>query len=95
MSEFSQEMIKKVAHLARLSFSDEDLQKFSRQLSDIVSYVEKLNEIDTTNVVPLSNPFDIDKPYRDDIVAPSMSVEDILSNAPESKLNSFVVPKVI
>lgn len=95
MSELPLETIKKMAHLGRLSFSDDDLQKISRQLSDIVSYVEKLNEIDTSNVVPLGNPFDVDKPNREDIPTPGLTVEQVLANAPQAKLDYFVIPKVI
>ena len=95
MSEISQDTIKKIAHLARLSFVDADLQKISRQLTDIVSYVEKLNEIDTSKVIPLSNPFDIDKSTREDIPSPSLQIDEVLANAPQTKQNYFVIPKVI
>jgi aspartyl-tRNA(Asn)/glutamyl-tRNA(Gln) amidotransferase subunit C len=95
MSEISQEMIKKIAHLARLSFAEEDLQKISRQLTDIVSYVEKLNEIDTSKVIPLGNPFEVDKPNRPDIASPSLPVSEVLGNAPQAKMDYFVIPKVI
>jgi aspartyl-tRNA(Asn)/glutamyl-tRNA(Gln) amidotransferase subunit C len=95
MSEISPEMIKKIADLAKLSFADDEKQTITRQLTGIVSYVEKLNEIDTTGVVPLSNPFDIDKPLRADIPASSLSTDDVLENAPQSKMDYFVVPKVI
>jgi aspartyl-tRNA(Asn)/glutamyl-tRNA(Gln) amidotransferase subunit C len=95
MSEISQEMIKKIAHLARLSFAEGDLQKISRQLTDIVSYVEKLNEIDTSKVVPLGNPFEVDKSNRPDVPSPSLPVSEVLGNAPQAKMDYFVIPKVI
>lgn len=95
MSEISQEMVKKIASLAKISFNDEDLPKISRQLTDIVSYVEKLNEIDTSAVTPLSNPFEIDKPIREDIPKDGLSVNDVLANAPDAKMDYFVIPKVI
>lgn len=95
MSEISHDTIEKIAHLARLSFENEDLEKISRQLTEIVSYVEKLNEIDTSNVIPLSNPFEIDKPVREDAPCPSLQVEEVLANAPQSKQDYFVIPKVI
>lgn len=95
MSEISQEMVKKIAGLAKISFNDEDLPKISRQLTDIVSYVEKLKELDTSEVVPLSNPFDIDKPNREDIPKDGLTVNELLANAPEAKMDYFVIPKVI
>jgi aspartyl-tRNA(Asn)/glutamyl-tRNA(Gln) amidotransferase subunit C len=95
MSDFSQEMVQRVAHLARLSFSGEELSKFSRQLSDIVGYVEKLNELDTASVEPLGNPFALPAPMREDTVIPSMPVNDLLANAPVVKSGHFAVPKVI
>jgi aspartyl-tRNA(Asn)/glutamyl-tRNA(Gln) amidotransferase subunit C len=95
MSQISPEMIKKIANLARLSFDELEGAKIAGQLSDIVSYVEKLNELDTKNVVPLGNPFDVDKPLRADIPGDSLSTGDVLANAPLSKLDYFVIPKVI
>jgi len=95
MSQISPEMIKKIANLARLSFDEKEGAKAALQLSDIVSYVEKLNKLDTTGVVPLSNPFDVDKPLRADVPGGSLSTDDVLANAPLSKLDYFVIPKVI
>lgn len=95
MSQISPEMIKKIANLARLSFDENEGAKIAGQLSDIVSYVEKLNRLDTKDVVPLNNPFDVDKPLRADIPADSLSTGDVLANAPLSKLDYFVIPKVI
>ena len=95
MSEFSKEMVQRVAHLARLSFSEEELGKFSRQLSDIVGYVEKLGELDTEGVEPLSNPHDLPAAMREDTVRPSMPTDDLLANAPGVKHDHFVIPKVI
>ena len=95
MSEFSKEMVLRVAHLARLSFSEEELGKFSRQLSDIVGYVEKLGELDTADVEPLGTPFELPPSMREDEAVESMSTDDLLANAPGVKSGHFVVPKVI
>ena len=95
MSEISPEMIKKIASLARLSFADEDEKKIGSQLNEIVSYVEKLNELDTKDIIPLGNPFDIGKELRADVPVESLSTSDALMNAPLSKFDHFVVPKVI
>jgi len=95
MSDFSKEMVENVAHLARLSFSEEEMGKFSKQLTDIISYVEKLGELDTENVAPLGNPFEIIKEPRADVELESLPVEKILENAPAAKMDHFVIPKVI
>ena len=95
MSDFSKEMVQRVAHLARLSFSEEELDKFSRQLSDIVGYVEKLDELDTAGVEPLGNPFDLPAPMREETVIESMPSDDLLANAPGVKSGHFIIPKVI
>lgn len=95
MSDFSKEMVENVAHLARLSFSKEELSRFSRQLTEIISYVEKLNELETDNVAPLGNPFEITREPRCDVPQGSLPVEKILGNAPAAKMDHFVIPKVI
>jgi aspartyl-tRNA(Asn)/glutamyl-tRNA(Gln) amidotransferase subunit C len=95
MSDFSKEMVEHVAHLARLSFSEDELSRFSRQLTEIISYVEKLNELDTDKVAPLGNPFEITREPRSDVPQGSLPVEKILENAPVAKMDHFVIPKVI
>ena len=95
MSEFSKEMVERVAHLARLSFSEEELGRFSRQLTDIVGYVEKLGELDTDGVEPLGNPHELPPAMREDTVVPSMPAEELLANAPGVKAGHFVIPKVL
>jgi aspartyl-tRNA(Asn)/glutamyl-tRNA(Gln) amidotransferase subunit C len=95
MSEFSKDMVQRVAHLARLSFSEEELGKFSRQLSDIVGYVEKLGELDTDGVEPLGNPHELPPAMREDTVVESLPNDDLLANAPGVKSGHFVIPKVI
>ncbi len=84
-----------IAELARLKFTDEELEKFTGQLNEILSYVEKLNELDTSNVEPLSHPVEGSNVFREDIVKPSIDREDALRNAPDRNELFFKVPKVI
>ncbi len=84
-----------IANLARLKFDETELENFTHQLNDILSYMEKLNELDTENVEPLSHPIENTNVFREDIVKPSIERELALKNAPDKTDEFFVVPKVI
>ena len=87
--------VENVAHLARLDFSEEEKVKFTSQLNDILLYIEKLNQADTTGVEPMSHAIALQNAFRDDIVKDSLSHDLSLSNAPEARGPFFRVPKVI
>ncbi len=87
--------VKYVANLARLALTDEELDKFGRQLNDILQYINKLNEVDTGDTVPTSHVLDIKNVYREDAAAKSLPIEEVLGNAPAKEGNFFKVPKVI
>ena len=84
-----------VARLARLRLTEEEKEKFGKQLNQILKYVEKLNELDTENVEPTSHVVPLQNVLREDEVKPSLPVEDVLSNAPDKKGNYFKVPRII
>ncbi len=87
--------VEHIAALARLEFSDEEKEKFTHQLNDILQYVEKLNELDTSKVERLSHVIELSNVFRDDVVKPSISAEEALKNAPAKVDTLFKVPKVI
>ncbi len=87
--------VEHIAELARLKFTDEELNNFTGQLNEILAYVEKLNELDTENVEPLSHPVEGSNVFREDSVKPSITTEEALKNAPEKDEQFFHVPKVI
>ena len=87
--------VEHIAELARLKFNKEELENFTNQLNEILTYVEKLNELDTENVEPLSHPVENNNVFRDDIVKPSIQKNEALKNSPENDENFFRVPKVI
>ena len=87
--------VKHVAHLARLEFSEEEQEKFTSQLNDILMYIEKLNQIDTTGVEPMSHAISLNNAFRDDHVGESLKHDLALANAPEARGFFFRVPKVI
>lgn len=84
-----------VARLARLEFTEEEMELFTTQLNAILDYVGKLGELDTSGVEPTSHAIEITNAFRDDAVHESLSVEEALANAPEREDGFFVVPRVI
>jgi aspartyl-tRNA(Asn)/glutamyl-tRNA(Gln) amidotransferase subunit C len=84
-----------VAALARLNLDEESIGLYTKQLGDILAYMETLNGVDTKDVPPTSHAISINNAFRDDEVQPSIPQEGALENAPESEDGSFVVPKVI
>jgi aspartyl-tRNA(Asn)/glutamyl-tRNA(Gln) amidotransferase subunit C len=84
-----------VAHLARLSFGEEEMGKFTSQLNDILIYMDKLNEVDTTGIEPMTHAIIRKNAFRMDVVGGSLPPELSLANAPESRGGCFQVPKVI
>lgn len=91
----SPEEVKKIAHLARLSISDDEVKKFGGQLSSILEYIEKLNELDTDQVEPTAYTSTQGTPMREDEAVASQARELILEHAPDREDTLFKVPKVI
>ncbi len=89
------EDVRHVALLSRLYFTDEEIADFTRDLNSILEYFAKLNEMDTSDVPPPSYSLKMQNVFREDINVPSLSVEDVLANAPESEAQCFKVPKII
>jgi aspartyl-tRNA(Asn)/glutamyl-tRNA(Gln) amidotransferase subunit C len=96
MSEkLTEQQVRHVAKLARLNCSDEEITKFTSQLSAILEYVAQLEELDTTNVEPLAHCLPVHNVLRDDCIKPSLSNDDALKNAPQRDGEFFAVPKVL
>lgn len=91
----SKEEIEHIASLARLSLTEKEKELFGSQISSILDYVEKLNELDTKNVEPTSHVLPLSNVIRDDIPGPSIPREDALMNAPDHTEKFFRVPKII
>jgi aspartyl-tRNA(Asn)/glutamyl-tRNA(Gln) amidotransferase subunit C len=87
--------VEHVAHLARLSFDEAELEQFTHQLNDILVYMEQLNELDTSAVEPITHAMDLANVFREDRVCESLHVEQALANAPQSARGSFQVPRII
>jgi aspartyl-tRNA(Asn)/glutamyl-tRNA(Gln) amidotransferase subunit C len=91
----TREQVEHVAKLARLALSNEEKERFAAQLSQILTYVEKLNELDTSGVEPTSHVIPLSNVFREDRSRPSLPREKLLQNAPESEGGFFRVPKII
>ena len=89
------EELSHVANLARLQLSPEEVEAMARQLDDILTYVAKLNELDTEGVTPTTHAISIVNAFREDEVKPSLDREKTLANGPQQNGESFVVPRVI
>ena len=84
-----------VAKLARLEVSNQEKEKFTAQLNDILLYIDKLNELDTTGVAPMSHAIAVTNAFREDKVSESLGTQKALANAPDARGEFFRVPKVI
>ena len=89
------EAVKHVEKLCRLRLTDEEQKKFTEQLTKILTYMDKLNELNTENVEPTSHVADLKNILRKDTIIKSMDIENVLSNAPDKDSNCFKVPAII
>ena len=87
--------VRKVAKLARLDLSDAEVQEFAGQLSAILDYVERMNQLDTKDVEALAHCLPISNVFREDIVKESLGTEKTLANAPQRDGSFFKVPKIL
>ena len=89
------EQIRAIAHLARLRLADDEVEPMRRDINAILGYVDKLNELDTTGVEPMTHVAVERTPMRADEVREQRVIERALGGAPEVSDGSFVVPKVV
>jgi len=87
--------VRKVAKLARLELTEAEVDEFTGQLSAILDYVEKMDELDTTEVEPLAHCLPISNVFRQDCVKDSLGTEQALANAPQRDGEFFKVPKIL
>ena len=91
----TREEVENVARLARLELAGEEVERMTRQLDTILSYVAKLDELDTTNVAVTTHTQSVTNAFREDEVRESLPREKALANAPKQNGEAFVVPKII
>lgn len=91
----SDETMEYVGILAKLDLNDEEREAAKKDMGSMLDYIDKLNELDTTGVEPMSHVFPVNNVFREDIVANGDDRDNILKNAPKSKDGSFVVPRTV
>ena len=91
----SDETIEYVGILAKLELSDEEKEQAKKDMGEMLDYIDKLNELDTTDVEPMSHVFPVNNVFREDVVTNGDGSIDTLANAPEQKDGGFKVPKTI
>jgi aspartyl-tRNA(Asn)/glutamyl-tRNA(Gln) amidotransferase subunit C len=91
----TREEVLHVANLARLSLVPDEIERLTRQLNDILAYVEKLQELDTAGVEPLAHVIPVFNVFRQDAVSPGLDRDTALDNGPAREEGAFVVPRII
>ena len=89
------EDVRKVAHLARLELSEDEAQRLTGDMNNILGYIDKLAELDTEGVEPTSHAVPVTNVFREDVRKDFFSVDEGLANAPSVEEGSFKVPRVI
>ena len=87
--------VEHVAHLARLNLSEDELVKMTEQLDNILSYVDKLEELDTQGVEPITHAFSISNAFREDVAKESLAQQQSLDNCAVKNEEAFIVPRII
>lgn len=91
----SDETIENLGILSKLELSDKEKEKAKEDVNKMLDYIDRLNELDTSNVEPLSNIFTVNNVFRDDVVINVNDRDNMLKNAPDKKENLFGVPKAV
>lgn len=91
----SDETIEYVGILAKLELSDEDKENAKKDMASILDYIDKLGELDTEGIEPMSHIFPVQNVMREDVVTNGDGSDDTLKNAPESNGEAFIVPKTV
>jgi aspartyl-tRNA(Asn)/glutamyl-tRNA(Gln) amidotransferase subunit C len=91
----TKETVEYVAHLSRINLETKELERLSKQLLDILDFIDKLKKLDVKDIEPTSHILPVNNVFRQDLPKESLSCEKALENAPSSKGNFFVAPKVI
>ncbi|MCC8181441.1 MAG: Asp-tRNA(Asn)/Glu-tRNA(Gln) amidotransferase subunit GatC [Clostridiales bacterium] len=91
----TEEMVDYVSALSRLKLPPEEKTRMTGELEQIIGYMDILNQLDTTDIEPMSHTFPVKNVLREDVVEPSFPREALLSNAPAPDGESYLVPKTV
>jgi aspartyl-tRNA(Asn)/glutamyl-tRNA(Gln) amidotransferase subunit C len=87
--------VEKIAHLARLALTEEQKSQFAQQLTAVLDYAARLDELDLADVPPTAHAVAQQNVMRDDEIEPSLSLDDLLHNAPQQRDNQFFIQTVL
>lgn len=93
--ELSREEVRRIAELAKLSLSDEEVDLYAGQLSSILGYFRKLQEIDTSHIAPTASVLPLNNVFRQDIPEPALPPEQVIANAVSARDNQFLVSNIL
>ena len=95
MSKISKEEVERIAQLARIELTEKDTEKYKKELSGILDYIEVLNKVDTTSIDPTAQVTGLLNVYEEDVKNPSLDRDEILKNAPDKKDGYIKVKPVL
>lgn len=95
LASISKADVEYVAELAKLTLDDEAKERLVREMGEILSYMDQLNELDTSGIEPMMHVLDITNVFREDVVGESLSNDQALANAPASHDGYFLVPRIL
>jgi aspartyl-tRNA(Asn)/glutamyl-tRNA(Gln) amidotransferase subunit C len=87
--------VEHVSRLARLALSDQELDAIQKDMDDMLGYVDQLNQLDTTDIIPTAHAVPMENAFRDDVIRPGFTNDQALANAPDPDPSGFRVPRVI
>ena len=91
----SRDEVRKVALLARLELTDDEIDEQAKHLNALLEQFEKLQELDVTGIEPTSHSMPVVNVFREDVSRPCLSRQDVLANAPQQRDGCFVVPRIV
>jgi len=90
-----QATVRRIARLARIKLTDEDVPRLEGELNSILKWIEMLNEVDVSGVEPLTSVVEVEMKMRDDVVTDGNMPDNVVANAPATEDHYFMVPKVV
>jgi len=94
-SSLTRDDVAKVARLARLTLSEQELELFTEQLGGILDHANYMSSLDLSDLAPTAHPFGLVNVFRDDVVKPSLDRDAVLEEAPDAREGRFAVPRIL
>ncbi len=91
----TKEQVTHVANLARLNLTEAEKEHMTKDMESIIAFVDQMNVLDVSDIIPTNHIIPINNVFREDVVRPSMDVEELLKNAPEQENGCYSVPKIV